>query len=61
MGPLPSWGILLFSASSINRENMLVFTNFFTNLRLVLEAMALQKALSWKVPDPLLLHLMYEA
>lgn len=61
MGPLPSWGILLFSASSINRENMLVFTNFFTNLRLALEAMALQKARSWKLPDPLLLHLMCEA
>lgn len=58
--PLPSCGILLFSASSINKENMLVFTNFFTNLRLVLEVMALQKALSWKVPGPFLLHLMCE-
>lgn len=39
---------------------MLVFTNFFTNLRLVLEVMALQKALSWKVPGLFLLHLMCE-
>lgn len=39
---------------------MFVFTNFFTNLRLVLEATALQKARSWKVPEPFLLHLMCE-
>lgn len=61
MEPLPSCGILLFSASSINRENMFVFTNFFTSLRQLLEAMALQKARSWKLPEPLLPHLMWEA